>query len=691
MRDFTDVEQKYVDKLDFGQFVELHKKIDETNGNLDIIKWVKSQDEIPDLEAELKKHFGYNQFRPGQREIVALLAKKHNVLASCPTAFGKSICYQLPALMMPGMTVVVSPLISLMKDQVDNLRKKGIQSGGFINSSQTTEERQKEIKRIINKKTKILYVSPERLASRSFLEILKSVKIGLLIVDEAHCISQWGHDFRPDYLNISNLQWEIHPAAIGMFTATATEEVKKDIIQQMRLYEDENYKKDIKEYYVNRVNFNVDRNNLKNIVIPVDSTSQKYHAIVDIINTIKGKGIVYCGTRKRVEEVSKHLDRMEGIKSDYYHAGRPEHERLNIQNSFFNNNGIQVIVATNAFGMGIDKPDIRYVIHWDMPGTLENYVQEAGRAGRDGKQSVCILFYKPGDEELHEYFAKEAKTETDVLYNTYKYIYNSETVGTDRYNHKYKAIHQDTFNQDLQIPEDKIKIILSQLNKFGLIRWYPNLPYILNIEVKIYEKDEKLQYLATQDQHQITELCKKFNMNPEDLYDYLIEQKDDENINFWGKEESLIFNVTNHGAPLAKKTICFQSLFGYIKSCYEKQINKIEQHMEYIRTNECRAKVVKNYFGETHTEDCGNCDNCNKHLQNIDSEMLFASLWLWAVTDEMKAPPKPVDFTGTHYEDEFDEFDGYTEFVVDENGNILQQETINANTGEPVEWEGDIF
>ena len=524
-------------------------------------------------EHELRKHFGYDSFREHQKQIVELLATKNNVLASCPTAFGKSICYQLPALMMPGMTIVVSPLISLMKDQVDNLQKKGIYSGGYINSTQTTDERQKEIKRIFNNEIKILYVSPERLASRSFLEILKSVKIGLLIVDEAHCISQWGHDFRPDYLNIKNIRWEIHPAAIGMFTATATEEIKKDIIQQVGLYEDEDYKKEIKEYYVNRVEINNNRDNLKNVVIPVDSNSQKYHAIIEIANTIKGKGIIYCGTRKKVKEVAKHLDNMK-IKSDYYHAGRSEDERLYVQNSFFSDEGIQVIVATNAFGMGIDKPDIRYVIHWDMPGTLENYVQEAGRAGRDGKQSACILFYKPGDEELHEYFAKEAKIETDVLYNTYKYIYNSKTVGKDKYDHKYKAIHQDVFDQDLQIPEDKTKIMLSQLNTIGLIRWYPNLPYIFNIEVKAYEKDEKLQHLATQDQHQISELCKKFNMNPEDLYCYLIEQKAENNLNFWGKEESLIFNVSNHGAPLAKDTILFTTLFYHIKSCHENKLTK---------------------------------------------------------------------------------------------------------------------
>ena len=215
--------------------------LDTTNENLEDfdMSWLYSDEDNEynakqhNFEQELKEHFGYDSFREGQKEIVELLATKNHVLASCPTAFGKSICYQLPALMMPGMTVVVSPLISLMKDQVDNLKKKGIHSGGFINSTQTSQERKKEIKRIEDGTTKILYVSPERLASRSFIAILKSVKIALLIIDEAHCISQWGHDFRPDYLNISKVMWEIHPEAVGMFTATATEKVKKDIIQQV--------------------------------------------------------------------------------------------------------------------------------------------------------------------------------------------------------------------------------------------------------------------------------------------------------------------------------------------------------------------------------------------------------------------------------------------------------------------------
>ena len=635
------------------------------------------------FEQELNTYFGYNSFRDGQKQIIELLANKKNVLASCPTAFGKSICYQLPALMMPGMTVVVSPLISLMKDQVDNLNKKGIHTSGFINSTQTSQERQREIKRIENNETKILYISPERLAIRAFIATLRNVKIALLIVDEAHCISQWGHDFRPDYLNISKAIWEITPEAVGMFTATATEEVKKDIIRQVGLIDDNT----TGTVSVKRVEINANRDNLKSTVIPTNSNSDKYQIVVEIANTIKGKGIIYAGTRKKVEEIANHLNKMESIKSDYYHAGRSENERLKVQNSFFSNqNGIQIIVSTNAFGMGIDKADIRYVIHWDMPGTLENYIQEAGRAGRDGEQSSCILLYNAGDESLHEFFAKERSPKTDMLINTYKYIYNCKSIGSDKTGQTFKIIHQDTLKDEVQIPEDKTKTILTQLNRYGLITWYLNMPYIVNIEVKTIKRDKNLEYLASQDTHRLDELCEKLEMNPQDLYYYLTDQKNMDNINFWGKEDAIIVRSSNNS-----EVEDFIKMIVKGEGAYEKQIDKIEQHMEYIRTDECRAKVVNEYFGEQHSHDCGNCDNCNKHLQNTDSELLFASLWLWTVTEEMKAPPKPVDFTGTHYEDEFDESDGGTEFVVGENGNTLQQETINANTGEPVEWEGDIF
>lgn len=616
-----------IKKINPKELAERFNQMAENMKNYDM-SWLNDPAPDVNLETELKRYFGYDSFRDGQREIVEALVNREDILASCPTAFGKSICYQLPALIHPGLSIVVSPLISLMKDQVDNLLKKGIKSGGFINSTQTEKERQHEMKRIANNETKILYISPEKLASRWFTSLLAEKEIGLLIIDEAHCISQWGHDFRPDYLNIFKAKLKLSPKATGLFTATATKEVKKDILHQIGLHEED----------TKIIEHSVERNNLKNTVIQVDSESHKYDALTELVENISGKGIIYAGTRKKVEEVAHYLKSLE-INSDYYHAGRPENERLNIQDSFFSDSGIQIIVATNAFGMGIDKEDIRFVIHWDMPGTLENYTQESGRAGRDGKDSICVLIYNTGDEKLHKWFAEERSPNNDTLVHTYKEIYNSKSVDGCR------IININTLEDATELPMDKIKIILTNLNKYGLIHLHQNMPSILNIQVKTKEKDKTLTILARQDDHQLEELCEELNISAVKLYSYLTEQKEEGNINFSGKEDSLIIEIRNHTKNYAKSI----ELFTKHKTEYNEQCNKINNHIEYIQTEECRTKVIKKYFGETHTKNCGNCDNCNKHLQNIDSEMLFASTWLWAIDDNMKAKPQPVG--GAYYEE----------------------------------------
>ena len=573
-----------------------------------------------DLELELKIHFGYDEFRDGQREIVEHLVNERNVLASCPTAFGKSICYQLPALILDGLTLVISPLISLMKDQVDNLIKKGITSGSFINSTQTTDEHKIEMDRLERKEIKILYVSPEKLASRWFTELLKKQDIALIIIDEAHCVSQWGHDFRPDYLKINRIASDLYPKAIGMFTATATEEVKKDIINNIIDFED-----------TVSINHSIERDNLKNIVIRTESNSQKYEGLIEAIENIEGNGIIYAGTRKKVEEVAEYLIN-NNINADYYHAGRTERERNNVQESFFSNNGIDVIVSTNAFGMGIDKADIRYVIHWDMPGTLENYTQESGRAGRDGKDSICILLYNEGDESLHKWFAEKSAPKLDSLVHTYEYLKNHQGI------EGYRVVDRKDLADEIEVSEDETKIILSKLQAYGLITWHNNLPAVFNIEVKTRKPDKILDTLKTKDTFSIYELCEIFDENPNLVYSMLANMQKRNEIKFWGKEDATLIKV--NASTKTKKRMQYSI---EMEQHEKKKKEKIESQLEYIRTDECRTKVVKQYFGETHTEDCGNCDNCNKHLQAIDSELLFGSLWLWAIDDDMKKQPKSVE------------------------------------------------
>lgn len=328
----------------------------------------------------LKKYFGYDSFREGQEEIIKEILAGRDVLGVLPTGGGKSICYQLPALMMDGISLVISPLISLMKDQVDALRENGI-AATFINSSLSLEDYKKSLSEIRSGSVKLVYISPERLENDFFIDFLKDLRVSFVAVDEAHCISQWGHDFRPSYKLIPALYETLGKVQITAFTATATKEVRDDIIENLEL----------EDPYVKVTGF--DR---KNLLFLVEKPKKK-------INYLKGflseheedSGIIYASTRKKVDAIHKKLRAM-GYAVGKYHAGMTESERKRSQDAFIYDED-KIIVATNAFGMGIDKSNVRYVIHYNMPKDMESYYQEAGRAGRDGEEATCILLYSGQD------------------------------------------------------------------------------------------------------------------------------------------------------------------------------------------------------------------------------------------------------------------------------------------------------
>ena len=377
-----------------------------------------TQDEATDeLLPALQKYFGYTDFRDGQREVVEKILNGENILAAFPTGYGKSLCYQLPALMLPGITVIVSPLISLMKDQVDALRDQKIYAVALLNSSLSWDEYHVELERLERGEIKLLYIAPERFRSRRFLNLLNSHQISLFVIDEAHCISQWGHDFRPSYLALRDAIRELHPSSIALFTATATPDVRKDIREQLEIQPPQAFTRGI------------ERPNLKFSVCEVSTEAAKYPLLDEHLQQLRGKlksirflmktymkltgkGIVYAGRRRETEEIASHLKK-QGHRADFYHAGREDFERKRVQDRFFEDgaDGLDIVVATNAFGMGIDKSNIRYIIHWTMTGTLEQYYQEAGRAGRDGETAHCILFYCPDDRGLHEWFVNGERTE----------------------------------------------------------------------------------------------------------------------------------------------------------------------------------------------------------------------------------------------------------------------------------------
>ncbi|MBU5675527.1 DNA helicase RecQ [Alkaliphilus sp. MSJ-5] len=335
-----------------------------------------------DVYNVLKTYFGYEKFRIGQEKLVESIINGKDALGIMPTGGGKSLCYQLPAIILEGITIVISPLIALMKDQVDSLKEMGI-AGTYINSTMEQNELITRINEIRENRYKILYVAPERLNTSYFKDLIKDIKISFVAIDEAHCISQWGHDFRPSYLEIPKFidSLKTRPV-VGAFTATATKEIVHEIKHLINL---NNPVESI---------IGFDRPNLFYEVV---KTSNKFSYLVDYLNSNfqEDTGIIYCATRKTVESLVKKLND-KGFSAIGYHGGMDSEERQQNQDDFIFNR-TRIIVATNAFGMGIDKPDVRFVVHYNMPKNMEAYYQEAGRAGRDGEKSNCTLLYSPSD------------------------------------------------------------------------------------------------------------------------------------------------------------------------------------------------------------------------------------------------------------------------------------------------------
>ena len=338
-------------------------------------------------ESVLQRVFGYSAFRGGQEALIDAQLRGRDAFGIMPTGGGKSLCYQIPALLLEGVTLVISPLISLMRDQVMALKNAGV-AAAYINSSLTPAQIRLVYRNIRSGMYKIIYVAPERLLTDGFLEAIQTRKVSLVTVDEAHCISQWGQDFRPSYLKIVDFLNILTPRpVVSAFTATATETVRQDIAQILQLRDPL------------RVVTGFDRPNLR---FEVQRPKQKLPALIDLVQQRRDKaGIVYCATRKAVEEVCENLQ-LNGIAATRYHAGLPDEERRDNQEDFLYDRKT-VMVATNAFGMGIDKSNVSYVIHYNMPQSLESYYQEAGRAGRDGAEAECILLYAPGDVQTAKY------------------------------------------------------------------------------------------------------------------------------------------------------------------------------------------------------------------------------------------------------------------------------------------------
>jgi ATP-dependent DNA helicase RecQ len=404
-----------------------------------------------DFREALKERFGFERFYAGQEEVISRVMAGQDTLAILATGAGKSLTYQLPALLLDGTTVVVSPLIALMKDQLDMLRERGITDVVALNSTLSEDQELAARARIAEGTIRIAYTTPEKLEDSSFLALLQTIKVPLFVVDEAHCISQWGHDFRPAYLALGSAIKKLNHPPVLALTATATPAVRDDILHQLGI---EHVKPIVRGF---------DRPNLQYESRKAEKEAHKLKIVQSLFtgpNALEGTGIVYTATIKNALEVQAYLNDTLGVASEVYHSKLHKEDRTRVHERFMNES-IRAVVATNAFGLGIDKPNIRFVVHYDLPGSLEAYTQEAGRAGRDGLHSRCILIYRMSDTRVQNYFLTGKYPDIEEVQRVFGTI--------EVFGEQAGGVSMTDLRKILQLPLTKLKVILALLKKSGYV------------------------------------------------------------------------------------------------------------------------------------------------------------------------------------------------------------------------------
>jgi ATP-dependent DNA helicase RecQ len=429
-----------------------------------------------DLRAALREKFGFEEFQSGQEEVVTQILSGEDTLAILATGAGKSLTYQLPALLLEGTTVVVSPLIALMKDQLDMLRELGVTEVVALNSTLSEDQEAVAIERVRSKSLKIVFVTPEKLEDERFLRLLGEISVPLFVVDEAHCISQWGHDFRPAYLALGAVIARLgHPTVLAL-TATATPAVREDILHQLGIPS------------VKPIVRGFDRPNLIYDVRRAEKESDKLKILRRLFlnDELEGTGIIYTATIKNAMEVQQYLQEELDIPAAVYHSKLQKHDRTSVHELFMNEH-IRAVVATNAFGLGIDKPNIRFVVHYDLPGSVEAYTQEAGRSGRDGLPSHCILIYRMSDTRVQNYFLTGKYPDIEEVQKVFGtlQIFAAQSDG----------VSMTDLRKILQLPLTKLKVILAILKKGGFIETPSRAKYALTEAAR--NNEEMLLNLAS--------------------------------------------------------------------------------------------------------------------------------------------------------------------------------------------------
>ena len=566
----------------------------------------------------LKKYWGYGSFRPMQEDIINSALAGKDTLALMPTGGGKSICFQVPAMARDGVCLVVSPLIALMKDQVQNLNNKGIKALA-VYSGMTYSQIDATLDNAIYGDYKFLYVSPERLHTHMFRERVRKMDISFLVVDEAHCISQWGYDFRPAYLEIKGIQELIGDVPVIALTATATKSVAEDIMDKLSFRER------------NVISSGFERENLSYVVRNVED---KFGNILKVCNGVPGTGIVYVRERKRCEEISSFL-RQNGIKSDFYHAGLSKELRSAKQDAWINDD-IRVIVATNAFGMGIDKPDVRFVVHYDLPDSLEAYFQEAGRAGRDGKRSYATMLWNSSDisrlRQIHTVSFPDIQYMKDVYQKVFIYLNIPYEEGKDcvsKFNlvefskrfslnsvsayYAIKYLEQEGYwelTDELDNPS-RIMFVVGRDELYKVQIDNPELDKFIKSVLRIYTA--LFSRLTPIDEEYIARVTMDSVMGVKEKLKQLSQLKI---IKYIPKVRTPLI-IMNTERLVESNLYISQKRYEERKGMFQKRIESI---ISFVKNDEvCRSRQLIEYFGQEATKDCGVCDVCIKQRNSSNS------------------------------------------------------------------------
>jgi ATP-dependent DNA helicase, recQ family len=562
----------------------------------------------------LKRYWGYDSFRPRQEEIIMSVLDGRDTLGLLPTGGGKSLTFQVPAMVFEGITVVVTPLISLMKDQVDNLRAAGIRAV-CLHSGLSRAEHRLALDRCRLGKAKLMYVSPEKLQSATFIDQLRSMDVSFLVVDEAHCISQWGYDFRPSYLKISLIRELFPDIPVLALTASATPVVVDDIMDKLGFKERNVYARSFS------------RDNLSYIV---RNDFDKERRLISVLTNTSGSAIVYVRSRRRTREIADMLVR-NGISADYYHAGLDATEKNEKQNSW-KTDGVRVMVATNAFGMGIDKPDVRTVVHYDIPSSLEEYYQEAGRAGRDGKESFAVLLVSRADKGRLTRMLSEMFPPKDFIRRVYELAGNFVNVAVgDGYNSVYEfnfALFLKTYDLPPLATRSAMRL-LTQAQYFEFVEEVTMQSRVMITankselySVKLDEAGERVFNMLLRsytglfaDFVYINEsvIARRADVDEQKVYETMLQLS----------RMHILQYVPRKSTPYLYYTTS-RELPKYIdmpRSVYEEQYKRLKERIEAMKRfsfgdDDCRVNVMLRYFGEKPEEPCGKCDVCRTRKRN---------------------------------------------------------------------------